>query len=127
MNNFIKIYFQFVFGGGIGLLINIGITSFLTERFGLWYMYAYIVGLSINIIFNFIYHRNITFKIYDRAKRRFVHFIIFTFFITCINWLFVYIATTIYSFYYITSIIIITLIISVINYLTNALLIFRIK
>ena len=69
----IKQYIRFIFGGGIGLLINIGITAFFTEIFGLWHMYAYTVGLSINVIFNFFYHRNITFKIYDRVKNRFLY------------------------------------------------------
>jgi putative flippase GtrA len=88
-------------------------------------MYAYIAGLSINIMFNFNYHRNITFKVFDKKEKRFTYFIVFTFIITCTNWLIVYIATQIYSFDYIISIIVVTLTLSIVNYLANEFLIFK--
>ncbi len=68
----IRRYFIFVFGGGIGWLIIIGMQALFIARWG--EILSYWVGLIFADIFTFVYHRFITFKIKSDWKIRFVKF-----------------------------------------------------
>ncbi|MCP3682776.1 MAG: glycosyltransferase [bacterium] len=118
-------YLVFVVGGGLGMLINLVVTFLLTEFAGLWYMGSYALGLGLNMLFNFFYHRHVTFNVTSRAKERFGKFMIVTVLIVLINWLMVYAITEITGIYYILSIILVTLVVSVINYILNKLWVFK--
>ncbi len=68
----IRRYLVFVFGGGIGWLIIIGMQALFLARWG--EIFSYWVGLIFADIFTFVYHRLITFKIKSDWKMRFVKF-----------------------------------------------------
>ena len=55
-------YLKFVFGGGFSLILNLLITSVLTEYLQLWHMLSFSIALGIEILFLFVYHSLITFK-----------------------------------------------------------------
>ena len=71
---------HFLFTGGTGVLINIGITGLLTE-FVLGrenYFSAYLIGLTANLIYNFTLHTVMTFKTKKNHKSRFTIFIVYS-------------------------------------------------
>jgi len=49
--------------GGIGAVINLTIQYFLTEYFGLWYIYSAIIGFLFSLINNYFLNYYWTFKI----------------------------------------------------------------
>lgn len=82
---FYKIRFiHFLLIGGIGVLINILLTTFFTEFFfgRELYFYAYLIGLFSNLIYNFTFHTIITFKTKDKHKKRFIFYIIYNLFMS---------------------------------------------
>jgi len=119
-------YIIFIFGGGLGLVINLLITFVLTEYFYLWHMFSYSIGLTLNIIINYIYHTKITFKI-ERSKNRLIKFVVVFLLMVLLNWFFVYYFTEIIGFkkYYLIVIVAVTFVLSIINYLINKLYVFK--
>lgn len=118
-------YLTFVIGGGLGLLINLIITIILSEIFGVKETISYVFGLGANVLFNFAYHKYITFQVKDKTRERFSKFAIITLAITGINYILVYFSIEILGIFYIVSIITITLFISVLNYLVNKIWVFK--
>lgn len=68
----IRRYLIFVFGGGIGWSIIIGMQALFIAKLG--EIFSYWIGLLFADIFTFVYHRFITFKIKSDWKIRFVKF-----------------------------------------------------
>lgn len=70
-------YVSFFITGVTGVLLNLGLTWTLTELvFGVEnYFYAYLVGLSANLMYNFLRHSFVTFNTSSRHKQRFVLFV----------------------------------------------------
>ena len=123
----IKRYLVFIFGGGIGFLILYGFHKFFRDSFGMNPLVSYAIGMVFAIIFTFIYHRMITFKMKTKAHERFIRFSLVVIVIAVSNWgLFAIgrqvmnlpVADFVMSF-------IITLLLSVINFTINRIVIFR--
>lgn len=120
-----KRFIIFSIGGGLGTLVNLAITVMLTELFHMWYMASYTIGQVVNLFFNFLYHRHITFKKTDRWRKRFVYFTIISLLTILLNMLLVYLITELFKIFYIISIILITILIAVLNYLLNREVVFK--
>jgi putative flippase GtrA len=120
-----KQFFVFVAGGGMGALINLAVTSFFTEIMGLSYLISYSVGISANIIFNFFYHRSITFKTKNKFKTRFFKSVFVSMAVGAAVMTLVYIFTEIFGFWYIFSGIIAISVMTLINYIVNNLWVFQ--
>lgn len=123
-------YFIFLIGGGLGLLVNLVITFFLTEFLHLWHMVSYIFGLAANIVVNFVYHKYITFKVKDKMQKRILKFIVVYFLVVIVSWALVYLFTEIivfssFKYYYLIIIVLVTLVVSIVNYLLNKLWVFN--
>ena len=77
----------FVLTGGSGVLLNLAMTAALTEfyygREG--YFRAYLIGLVVNIIYNFALHSRYTFATKKGHKRRFVVFVLYNFAMTVLQ------------------------------------------
>jgi putative flippase GtrA len=116
-------YFRFLVGGGLSLLLGLAITYILTEFFGIWHMLSFGIALAIEIIFLFLYHSVITFG----KRGKFWLFIPVVLFISDLNWILVYVATIIFGWNYLISIIMVAGIVSVINFIMNKLLVFNKK
>ena len=65
---------RFLFIGGTGVGINLLVTTFFTEFvFGREnYFYGYLLGLFVNMIYNFILHTKLTFNTKKSHGRRFI-------------------------------------------------------
>lgn len=134
MNELAK-YVIFVIGGGIGLLINVISTYILSDVMGVWFRLAYAIGLAINLLFNFYYHKDITFRAKGGSGQQLSKFIPLTLAVTAANYILVLIFTEIiilqmfmpfFSDYYKYLIIIgVTGFVSVINYGANKAWVFK--
>ena len=115
-------YVKFVFGGGLSLIINLIITYVLTEYLQLWHMLSFSIALGIEILFLFIYHSFITFK----KEGKLLLFIIIILIISVMNWLAVYFLSVIIGIQYLIAITLSAGAISIINYLLNRNLVFKV-
>lgn len=114
-------YMKFIFGGGLSLLLNLGITYSLTEFLQLWHMLSFAVALGCEILFLFIYHSFITF----RKQGNFFLFAGIVLFISGLNWLAVYFLTEILALRYLFAILLAATVISVVNYTLNRIVVFK--
>jgi putative flippase GtrA len=129
-------YFRFTVGGGLGLIVNLFVTYFCTEVLRTDFKLSYAIGLSVNLIFNFYYHAFVTFK-KSGDKARLIKFIPLTLGITATNYILVLIFTELIilswvltpigvEHYYRYAVIMgVAGFISIINYISNKLWIFR--
>ena len=115
-------YITFVFGGVLSLIINLIITYVLTEYLQLWHMLSFSIALGTEILFLFIYHTFITFK----KEANFPFFITIILIISGLNWIAVYLLSVIIGIQYLIAIILSAGVISIINYLLNRNLVFKI-
>ena len=122
INNDIFRYGKFVFGGGISLIINLIITYILTNYLQLWHMFSFSIALGIEILFLFTYHSFITFN----KDGKFSLFITVILIISGLNWFSVFFLSVIIGIQYLIAIIISAGAISIINYLLNRNIVFKI-
>ena len=116
---------MFVLGGGLCFIYDIIATFILTEIVGVWYLASYFFALSTGIIFLFIYHMRVTFGKSDNVKRRFAKFVfVATVYLFLNTWL-VYFITETYKLHYLKSVILVTTVLSILNYLVNKKWVFR--
>src|SRR3989338_5977530 len=114
-------YVKFLFGGGLSLLLNLGITYVLTEVFQLWHMLSFAIALGCEIFFLFAYHSYVTF----RKNGKFWLFAAVILCISALNWLVVYLLTEFLTLPYLIAIVLAAGVISVLNYGLNKRLVFR--
>lgn len=55
-------FIKFCVVGGIGVVVNLGITYCFTEFFGIWYMASNFIGICFAVVSNFIGNKWWTFK-----------------------------------------------------------------
>lgn len=121
-------YFHFFVTGVTGVAINLAITWLLTTFvFGLAnYFYAYLIGLSINLIYNFTLHTYMTFQTKERHGRRFVVFVLYSLAMSGVQALLVKSITPLVGLHYyllvITSVI---AVLSTVNFIICRLFIFK--
>lgn len=118
-------YIVFIAGGGMGMFINLCITYVLTEFVCFWYMLSYAIGQTVNLLFNFFYHRHITFTVTSQTKGRFGKFILVSAGVIPTSWLLVWFITEYLQFYYILSIILVAFLVSIIDFLINKMWVFK--
>lgn len=122
---FSKKFIIFIFGGGIGALLNLTTAWFLTDILGLWYLISYIFGGAVNTTFKFFYHRRITFGVKDALKMRFFKFILVTAGMSLIYLSLIYFLTDILHFHYLISGIVVISTMSVLNFLVDKKWVFK--
>lgn len=113
-------YITFLFGGGLGLIINVIITYLLTEFFGLWHMVSFSIAMGLEVIFLFTYHTLVTFK----KRGNLLRYLIVVLSVGGLNWLAVYFLSVILPVPYLIAIILSAGVISIANYLLNKKLVF---
>jgi len=114
-------YIRFLFGGGLSLLLNLGITYLLTEFLHLWHMLSFAIALGCEIMFLFVYHSYVTF----RKRGNFWLFAGVILFISGLNWLAVYLLTEILALPYLIAIVLAAGAISLLNYGVNKKVVFK--
>ena len=132
-----KRYFIFIFGGGVGALVNWLISFLLTSIMGIHYVISYSLAQIANIVVNFIWHRFITFGVKSDSTSRFVKFFIMSILTALISIALVYLVKEFVLDYlytiilfgwnlnYLVAIIIITFVISIVNYLISTWWVFK--
>ena len=92
--------------GSIGLLINVAVAYILKEFFGLWYFWAFVVGVLFNWSFNFLANSYFTFKGHPRDNYfgKYSLFIAIYLIAFIVNSGIVYTMTSIFNIYYLISI-----------------------
>ena len=80
-------YLHFFLTGISGVAFNLGITWLLTTYvFGLaQYFRAYLIGVSFNLVYNFVLHTIVTFNTKERHVRRFVWFVVYSILLTLLQ------------------------------------------
>lgn len=73
-------YVSFFITGATGVALNLVITwSLTTLLFGVdQYFYAYLIGLTMNLVYNFVRHALVTFQTKSSPGARFVLFILYS-------------------------------------------------
>ena len=99
MNSFIK----FLLGGLFVFGLKLSLTWLLVEKLGLWYLYSYLICLSIIITIGYFYNVKITF-VTNSNKIKFMKYILFTFLFLVLDSGVVIFLTEIISTYYLHSI-----------------------
>jgi putative flippase GtrA len=111
-------YLHFFVVGASGVAMNLAITAFFAELvFGREnYFSAYVIGLTVNLLYNFILHTMVTFKTKGNHARRLSIFILYSLALTYlqayvvkhlteivgVNWYLVVIASVIFFFSIVT-------------------------
>ena len=126
-------YIVFVFGGGLGLVLALLITTVLTEMLGVWYALSYGIGLALGTSFKFAFHRAMTFGNKTKWKKRFARYVAVIVAMNVVNWLLVFAGSEAAAFvfqeevkavYYTSTILVVTASLSVVNYFLNRKLVF---
>jgi len=114
----------FAFGGFIGAVINWAITYSLTEYFSQYYVISNLIGSTVNVLFNFTYHRSITFNVLGDIRQRFVKFLVLSVFIIILNVSIAFFLTEVLGLWYLFSVMAATLIVVMLNFAVNQLSVF---
>jgi putative flippase GtrA len=125
--NLIRKYIVYIIGGGIGSVVCLLLTYFLTEKIGFWYFYSYFVGLMTSTAFNFFYHRSVTFKIKDNIFHRLAKHFFLSVFIIFSYMALIYALTDIFRIWYILSGVITIVIMSVASFFASKRWVFKIN
>ncbi len=87
-------YLHFFVVGVTGVAINLGLTAFFAELvFGReQYFSAYLIGLSANLLYNFVLHTAVTFKTNGKHAQRLIIFVAYSLALAyvqtqCVKWL----------------------------------------
>lgn len=68
--------FKLFFYGTAVTLLNIIITSFLTEAINLYYLHAYIIALTLTTVINFIINTKLIFRTEQKHFKRFFFYVV---------------------------------------------------
>ena len=113
-----KSYPLFVVVGGIGSVFILLMTYIMTDILGLWYLFSYIVSTISGWTLVFVLNRKFTFKIFinERQSTQYFKFIVIYGFMGLINFSLVFFLTSIINIYYLLSIVLVVVPISLINF-----------
>lgn len=129
-------FLVFLAGGGLGALTNWGISFFLTSIEGLHYIISFSLAQLINITVNFLWHTYITFNVKDKAGNRFIRFLIMSIVTASLSIGLVYLTKEYlldrtyriflvgYNLNYLAAIILITFLVSIINFTISKIWVF---
>ena len=110
-------YLLFALGGLLVFLYEILITIILTEFFKMWVMYSYALALLSGLVLLYFYHSYITFSI-SHSSDNLLRFFLLYLCTYIIAWIIVLSATN-FGLHYVSSIFIVSILLSVINYHAN--------
>ncbi len=133
----LKRYVIFIAGGGVGAVVNWGISFVLTSLFGVYYLLSFTVAQLANIVVNFTWHRLVTFRVSTRSLTRFARFLTLSIATVILSLVLVYVLKEYimdplgeiilfgYGLNYLASIVAVTFVVSIINYLVSRAWVFN--
>lgn len=119
-----KKFLVFAFGGALGALINWIGTYYLTDIIHIYYVISNFFACIAATIFNFTYHRFITFKVHDDVRKRFTKFVLVSIIIIILNVSITYLLTDGIGLWYMYSAVLATCSVTIVNYILNSQYIF---
>lgn len=122
--NFREIAF-YITGGSGGAVLNLATAYVLTSIFHWFYFYSYIIGSLVNYTFNFFFHRAITFEVKNKTAKRALIYYSTNIALGAFALLCVYIFTSILKIHYLTSGVLATAIIVIINFAISKFVVFK--
>ncbi len=126
MKSTISSFIKFVAVGGVGLLVNLGITYMLTDLLGVWYFWSYTVATLVSWSSIFLMNSLFTFAGHDKERygTRYMSFLTAYLVAFVINASLVYLLTSHAGVHYLFSIIIATVITTGITFTISRMFIF---
>jgi putative flippase GtrA len=133
----VKRYVIFITGGSVGALVNWVISFVLTSLLGVYYLISFTAAQLVNIAVNFTWHRFVTFKVSSSAVARFARFLVLSILTLLLSLTLVYVLKEHildplgeltafgYELNYLAAIVIVTFVVSVINYLVSKTWVFN--
>ncbi len=121
-------YLHFFVVGATGVAINLGLTAFFAELvFGREnYFSAYLIGLFVNLLYNFILHTVVTFKTKDKHATRLMIFLAYSLVLTYVQaYLVKHITAWVGVNWYLVVIASVILIFSIVTFLLFKFVLFR--
>jgi len=118
---------KFCLIGGTALLINLLVTRTGVEVFGLWYFWAYFIGIFFSWTFLFAANAIITFPEHERTRygHKYIVFLVGYLVISGVNVSLVYALTSLMEIMYLVSIIVATMITTVLTFLFSKRFVYR--
>ena len=123
----IKNYIVYIIGGGCGSVICLTTTYFLKEYFGFWYFSAYAMGMIMSTVFNFSYHRSITFKNKSQVGARFLKFFLTSALVVFVSLLLIYLSTDILKIWYLLSGFLVVTLMSLLSFYLSSFWVFKVN
>ena len=117
---------RFVLVGGVGLLLNLAVTYVCKEYLGLWYLWAFLIGVAANWTCTFFLNSTFTFSGHERSGygARYALYIAIYGAALAVNTAIVYVLTSHIGVYYLLSIVIATAITTSITFLFSRKFVF---
>ncbi len=111
-------FIKFCTVGGIGLLINLGITHGLVVWAQVWYLWAFVLALLFSWSLTFVLNAFFTFPEHERSAylKKYFLFLASYGLVFCINTAIVYVGTSILGLHYLISICISALITTLLTF-----------
>lgn len=122
-----KRYPHFIIVGFIGLALNYTLTFIFTEVFLLWYLFSFILATLITWTFNFYFNSRYTFKGHARPDlfKSYINYLQVYSLLGLVAFGLAYVLTSIIGLYYLLSIFIVTLVMSLITFMFNKKIVFK--
>lgn len=118
---------KYLIGGVVAYALKTLISFFLTDILHILYFYSYIFSLFFLIIFNFYLNIHFVFHSNGRKKKMFIQYAIFLLIFTTCDALLVKLFTEVFFLYYIYSIMVSTLLVTMVKFFVYKLIVFRHK
>jgi len=116
---------DFSFVGIVSFLVQFIITVFLTETLKSPYYISFGLGIIISSIINFFLNKKYTFGFHSNIAKSIDRFIVLEVFNVIFNWAAVILFVEVFHINYMASIIIIAIILSAVNFVTEDFWVFR--
>lgn len=119
-------YPQFVIIGASGTILVFVMTYALTEYLHIWYLLSYIISTLCGWTYNFFMNSRFTFQGHnnDNLIKRYIFYIQGYIFLSLISYSLVYVLTSVLHLYYLISISVVTIFMSIITFKFNRKFIF---
>ncbi len=127
--SFTKSFSSFLISGSLAFGVNLILTYFLTEFFGLWYLFSVIIGTLISWTVMFFLNTEYAFKDHKLGNLRgaYIKNVFLYVVLTPIGWGLIYWLTSILGIYYLLSQIVVVGGMSVVSFFLTRRFIFKIN
>jgi putative flippase GtrA len=120
-------FVKFSFVGLTTFLLHLFLTVLLTEVFGFVYYTSYAIALALGWVYNFFLNMWFTFSAKGKLSRIAEKFSVVILVSTAMNWLLVFFLVEVFGLHYFLAILIVSILLSIIDFFAEEDWVFRIK